>query len=164
MKILRIVAAATIVSGLLFSICCGKTTTALQAPDNTGLQPYIHYFTIVTEGVSVSPDTADVPGTPTSTPLIFKIDDNLQIVFFVENEISGTIRIWKDNNDEDIIFSEGWHFPDETSRIWSNLMRPPNTTFYENRIELGKFELGYYVLNIRLDNGTSLDVDFKITT
>jgi hypothetical protein len=164
MKTLRAIVLVAIATGLLFSTSCGKTLPTPQAPDSTGLQPYIHYFTIVPEGDPVSPNSTDTPIKPSPTPLVLKSEYNLELVFFVEDENSGSIRIWKNNKDGEMILSQEWHFPDDNSKIWSNLMRPPNTTFYENRIELGKFEVGYYVLNIKVDNGASLDVDFKITS
>lgn len=147
----------------IFSSSCTSKEPTLQAPNNIVLQPYIHYFSMVIQGTTVSPDAADVPFTVPFIPLVFKSENNIEMVFFVENEISGSIQIWKNNKDGKTVFSTEWHFSDKTGKLWSNLMRPPNTSLRENRIQLGRFEVGYYVLNIMLANGTKVDVSFKVT-
>lgn len=135
-------------------------TSTLQYPDDLALRPYVHFVRLVVEGTKVSPSEADLPISPTTTNSLFGIEQNLELVFFMEKEASVSVQIENDENGG-IVFNKEEPFSDSTGIAYSNLMRPPGITLRENIISIGNLEPGNYILHIDVEE-LSEDIFFNV--
>ena len=140
---------------------CPFTGTA----DQNVFRQDAYFVTLVVEKARVSPSASSLP-IPDPTlegPFIFTRQDSLELVFMTKDVmLNGSVCISETQGGGKIVFTQDWHFSDQTGIGYSNLMRPPGVTVRENRIALGVFKPGSYVIRIAIDNTLVKNLSFDI--
>jgi hypothetical protein len=163
-------ACALVSVGLLALLtACGALKPPEECPftgtaDESVFQQSIYKVELVVEKTHVSPESG-APGEylePEKT-LIFRTQDKLELVFMTKiMTLSGLVCISQAKGGVKIVFTQDWHFSEMTGTGWSDLMRPPGVTVRENRIPLGTFQRGPYVIRIAVDNKLVKNISFTV--